>query len=595
MERAKDKPGEFTVVVPDVPNEADYVFMLDDGRELPDPASRWLPHGVHGASRIVDPAYAWTDTAWRGLPMEELVIYELHVGTFTPEGTFAAVVPRLAALKALGITAIELMPVAQFSGGRNWGYDGVGLYAVQHEYGGPAELRKLVDAAHAHGLAVILDVVYNHVGPEGNYLDAFGPYFTEKYKTPWGPALNYDDADSDGVRAFIVDNARYWVTEYHVDGLRLDAVHGIIDFSALHLIEEIAGAVHSLADSLGRTVVVIGESDLNDPRLIRPAQEFGYGLDGQWSDDFHHAVHATLTTERTGYYADFGDVHDVADTLREPFLYDGAYSAHRRRRHGRSSRGLPRKQFVVAVQNHDQVGNRAVGERLAALLAPAQLRVAAALLLLSPYVPLLFMGEEYGETNPFQYFISHSDDELVESVRAGRKRDFEGFGWGDGVPDPAAEDTFRRSTLDWAKAAQGGPAQLRALYRDLLALRRDEPMLRPDGSIISVADGEPGWITLLREPAAKAGAEAADAGQRFLAIFNCSAGSVEVPVPGSTARAWTVRLSTDAAGYGGTGGGPLSIDASTESERPRRIAEATRSVRMSAWSAALFAAEDAVV
>jgi maltooligosyltrehalose trehalohydrolase len=580
MQAAKDKPGVFTAVVPSVPDETDYVFVLDDGRELPDPASRWLPHGVHGASRIVDPAYAWTDAEWRGLPMEDLVIYELHVGTFTPQGTFAAIIPRLAELEALGVTAIELMPVAQFPGGRNWGYDGVGLYAVQHEYGGPAELRKLVDAAHAHGLAVILDVVYNHVGPEGNYLDAFGPYFTEKYTTPWGRALNYDDEDSDRVRDFVVDNARYWVTEYHIDGLRVDAVHGIFDFSAVHLLEEIASAVHGVADSLGRAIVVIGESDLNDPRLIRSTQQFGYGLDAQWSDDFHHAVHSALTGETAGYYADYGDVHHVADTLREPFLYDGTYSAHRRRRHGRSSRGLPRKRFVVSIQNHDQIGNRAAGERLAALLEPAQLRVAAALLLLSPYVPLLFMGEEYGETNPFQYFISHGDADLAESVRQGRKREFASFGWGDDVPDPAAEATFQRSTLDWAKAAQGGHAQLRALYRDLLALRRDEPMLRPDGSIVSVADGEPGWITLLRE-------------QHFLAIFNCSGESVDVPVPGSTARAWTVRLSTDAAGYGGAESGPVAIDPTAEPERPRRIAEATRSVRMPAWSAALFVAEEA--
>ena len=322
--------GEFTVVIENVGANAEYAFLVDANRALPDPVSRSQPHGVHAASCVVDrAAFTWTDASWRGVSLEELVIYELHVGAFTNAGTCPAVIDRLAALRALGVTAIELMPVAQFAGDRNWGYDGVGLYAVQNSYGGPHALKQLVDAAHVAGLGVLLDVVYNHVGPEGNYLDAFGPYFTEKYTTPWGRALNYDDAQSDEVRRFVVDNARYWIDEYHLDGLRLDAVHGIFDFSARHILQEIAESVHEQAALAGRAVVVIGESDLNDPKIVRPAEEFGYGLDAQWSDDFHHAVHAALTGESNGYYADFRGVGHIAQSLREPFIYAGERSAYR--------------------------------------------------------------------------------------------------------------------------------------------------------------------------------------------------------------------------------------------------------------------------
>ncbi len=586
-----DTRGMFSATVPGVPVGTDYVVVLDDGRETPDPVSRWLPHGVHGATRVVDPSFDWTDDAWRGVTMDELVIYELHVGTFTTDGTFAAIIPRLAELKALGVSAIELMPVAQFPGGRNWGYDGVGLYAVQHDYGGPTELKKLVNAAHAHGLGVLLDVVYNHLGPEGNYLDAFGPYFTEKYKTPWGRAFNYDDADSDRVRDFAVDNARYWVSEYHVDGLRLDAVHGIFDFSAVHVVEEIAEAVHELARSVGRSVVVIGESDLNDSRLIRGTSEFGYGLDGQWADDFHHAVHVMLTKEKKGYYADYDGVGAVAEALCEPFVYDGRYSRHRRRRHGRSSNGVPRQRFVVAIQNHDQVGNRALGGRLSSIVEPAQLRLAAALLLLSPYVPLLFMGEEYGETNPFQYFVSHGDPQLVAAVREGRKREFADFGWGGEVPDPQEETTFLRSVLDWSRVAEPGHAELRLLYRDLLALRRDEPMLRPDGAGISVAGGEGGWITLLREPLAGAPPHAG----ALLSLFNCSDQPVAASVPGSAGLAWSMRLNSESVAYGGAYDLPPAIPADVAADGPRRLTAAPspappRTVPLPPWTAALYAA-----
>ena len=529
---------------------SDYGFLLDeDDRVIPDPVSRWQPTGVHGPSRVVDPAaFRWSDQSWRGVAMRDLAIYELHVGTFTDAGTFAAAIPFLRGLRReLGVTAIEIMPVAQFPGTRNWGYDGVALYAVQDSYGGPAGLKQLVDAAHAEGLAVILDVVYNHIGPEGNYLPLFGPYFTEKYKTPWGPALNYDDAGSDNVRRYVVDNARYWVTEYHLDGLRLDAVHGIFDFSPTHLLREIAVAAHAEGDALGRHVVVIAESDLNDPRLIRPIAEHGDGLDGQWADDFHHAVHAAFTGETVGYYADFGDVAMIAAALREPFVYDGRYSAYRRRRHGASSAGLPREKFVVSIQNHDQVGNRAAGDRLSSVLAPDQLRLAASLLLLSPYVPLIFMGQEHGETNPFQYFVSHGDPTLVEAVRRGRRKEFESFEWGDDVPDPQAEETFLRSMVDRQKTAQPTHAQMLALYHDLLALREKEPLLKPDGADISVRQhGD--VITLLRTARGGDSEE-----QALIAIFNCSAETCELALPelASGGGQWTLRLSTDAREYGG--------------------------------------------
>jgi len=618
FELTERENGVFEASVRGARAGSEYGFVLDsEDKLLPDPVSRFQPHGVHGPSRVVDPrALSWTDDGWRGVAMRDLVIYELHVGTFTPEGTFEAIIPLLRGLRReLGVTAIEIMPVAQFPGSRNWGYDGVELYAVQNSYGGPDGLKALVNAAHAEGLAVILDCVYNHIGPEGNYLPLYGPYFTEKYKTPWGPALNYDDADSDEVRRYVVDNALYWVTEYHVDGLRLDAVHGIFDFSAKHLLQEIVENVHAQAAQVGRTVVVIGESDLNDPKLIRPIEQFGYGLDGQWSDDFHHAVHALLTEETLGYYSDFGGADQVAESLREPFVYDGCFSSHRRRRHGGSSEGLPREKFVVAIQNHDQIGNRASGDRLTTTLAPDQLRLAAALLLLSPYVPLIFMGQEYGETNPFQYFVSHGDPQLVEAVREGRRKEFEAFGWGDDVPDPHSEDTFQHSKLDRRRAAEAEHAAVFALYRDLLALRDEEPMLLPDGAAISVSEQD-GCIVLLRQ--------AKDAPDRhggaLLALFNCTRAQRDVPLPDALGSGrWTLRLTTDALGYGGQGrnvaeigGEEMAVGAGTDAwsaagsgggadrgalgdggpfDSPRRLMESEshkRMVAMPPWSAALY-------
>ncbi len=425
-----------------------YQYLLNHTLARPDPASRSQPDGVHGPSEIIDPhGFSWTDRQWRGMPLEDYIIYELHTGTFTPEGTFDAIIGRLPYLRdQIGITSIELMPVAQCPGTRNWGYDGTYLFAPQHNYGGPDGLKRFVDACHAAGLAVIMDVVYNHLGPEGNYLGDFGPYFTDTYRTPWGSAINYDGPESDAVRHFVISNAVYWIHEYHIDALRLDAIHGIFDFSAKHLLQDIGEAVHTEGLRLNRQVHVIAESDLNDVRIISSISKGGYGLDGQWSDDFHHALHSVLTKERGGYYEDFGQLKDVANAIREGVVYTGQYSPHRRRRHGNSFKHCSPGQFVVCAQNHDQIGNRAQGDRLSSLISFEALKVANAAVLLSPYIPLLFMGEEYGETAPFLYFIDHGDTALIEAVRQGRKREFAAFGRTD-TPDPYDRGTFDRSRL----------------------------------------------------------------------------------------------------------------------------------------------------
>ncbi len=457
-----------------------YAYRLDGGPERPDPCSLWQPDSVHGPSAVVRPErFAWTDRNWQGVARPDLVFYELHVGTFTSQGTFEAVIPRLGELRELGITALEIMPVAQFPGSRNWGYDGVLPYATQNTYGGPHGLQKLVDACHATGLAVFLDVVYNHLGPEGNYLAEFGPYFSDRYKTPWGLAINYDGAGSDPVRSFVLDNARMWLEEFHFDGLRLDAVHAIFDFGARHILRDMQEVAEEVAGRSGRQIHIVAESDLNDPRLLYPRHRGGYQLGGQWSDDFHHAIHAFFTGERRGYYQDYGQPRQIANVLQQPFLFAWDYSPFRDRRHGAPPEGLSGDHFVVCLQNHDQVGNRARGDRLPSLLHnPAKQRLASSLLLLSPYLPLIFMGEEYGEENPFPFFCSFGDPQLIEAVRKGRKEEFaELVGQGE-VPDPQAEETFASARLSWSWP-QGTPrAGLRCLYHDLLAARRQWPALR---------------------------------------------------------------------------------------------------------------------
>jgi maltooligosyltrehalose trehalohydrolase len=416
--------GYFSGTVPGARAGDRYVYCLDGAGEWPDPASRFQPHGVHDGSQVIDPAaFQWSDQAWHGLALDRFIIYELHVGTFTRHGTFQGVISRLDDLRDLGVTAIELMPVAQFPGARNWGYDGVFLFAPQATYGGPEGLQALIDACHRRGFAVILDVVYNHLGPEGNVLGHYGPYFTDRYRTPWGSAINYDGPDSDAVRHFIVSNALQWITDYHVDALRLDAIHGIYDFSASHILGELADAVHERGRQLARTVHLIAESDLNDVKVIASREQGGHGLDAQWSDDFHHSLHAVTTGERLGYYEDFGDLTHLATALEQGFVYAGRYSRHRRRRHGNSCRHRPPRQLVICAQNHDQVGNRAFGDRLTTLLPWDALKLCAAAVLLAPHTPLLFMGEEFGETAPFQYFVDHGDPGLIEAVRQGRRKD----------------------------------------------------------------------------------------------------------------------------------------------------------------------------
>ncbi|HEX4001559.1 MAG TPA: malto-oligosyltrehalose trehalohydrolase [Candidatus Acidoferrales bacterium] len=451
-----------------------YFFRLDGQTDRPDPASRFQPD-VHGPSEIPDLHFDWHDSAWRGLPLARYVLYELHVGTFTPEGTLDTIIPRLPDLKDLGVTSIELMPLAQFPGARNWGYDGVYPYAVHTAYGGPLALKRFVDACHHLDLAVTLDVVYNHMGPEGNYLSSFGPYFTDHYKTPWGDALNFDLPLSDEVRRYFIDNALYWVTEFHIDALRLDAVHAIIDSSALPFVEKLSLTVHQRARELNRSVHVIAESDRNDSRITRDLEKGGWGLDATWDDDIHHAVHVLLTGEKTGYYADFGGIGPLATGLREGFIYSGQYSAFRQRSHGNSGRDLPGERFVVFSQNHDQVGNRMLGERLSSLVSFESLKLAAAAILLSPFVPLIFMGEEYAEKAPFLYFVSHSDPALIEAVRKGRADEFRAFRW-EGEPlDPQSEETFARCKLRWDERNQGDHGVLRAFYKELLRLRREVP------------------------------------------------------------------------------------------------------------------------
>ena len=544
---ARDERGVFSATIPRVKAGDDYAYRIDDGPERPDPASRWQPHGVHGASRVVDPdAFEWNDHAWRGIGMADYVIYELHVGTFTPEGTFDAVIPRLAALRALGITAIELMPVAQFPGARNWGYDGVELYAPQNSYGGPEALKRLVNAAHAEGLAVVLDVVYNHVGPEGNYLSEYAPYFTDVYRTPWGSAVNYDGPDSDEVRRFVIENACYWVADFHMDALRLDAIHGIFDFQARHILAELTARVHALAKEVDRMVQVIAESDLNDPRLLRPVDRGGFAMDAQWSDDFHHAVHVALTGESAGYYegfAHYGGVAALADALERRFVFQGQYAPHRRRRHGAPATDVSADHFIISIQNHDQVGNRATGDRLSALVPPDALRLAAALLLLAPYVPMLFMGEEYGEIAPFLYFVSHSDPDLVRAVRTGRHEEFASFGWAGEVPDPQSEETFARSRIRFELGGEGEHAKLRALYRELLAIRREEPALRPGAARIPVRrDASARWIAMrLDAPGARS----------LLALFNLATSERSIPLVSEDGTGWRARFTTSDGRNGG--------------------------------------------
>ncbi|MFC5678119.1 malto-oligosyltrehalose trehalohydrolase [Aeromicrobium endophyticum] len=487
----------------DASHGTDYAFVLgDDETPLPDPRSAWQPQGVHAASRVYDHnAFAWTDQSWAGRELARSVVYELHIGTFTPGGTFDAAVERLDHLVDLGIDLVEVLPVNSFDGPHGWGYDGVLWGAVHEPYGGPDGFKRFVDACHARGLGVVLDVVYNHLGPSGAYLDRFGPYFAGQ--NDWGPGLNLDGPGSDEVRRYVLDNARTWFEHFHVDGLRLDAVHALADKRALPILEELSAETSALSETLGRPLTLIAESDLNDPRTVTPRSEHGLGMDAQWSDDLHHAIHVRLTGETDGYYADFAAPGALAKTLRGAFFHDGSWSSFRERSHGRpvDVASVPGSAFLAYVQNHDQIGNRATGDRISASVSPGLIACGAAIVLLGPYTPMLFMGEEWAASTPWQFFASFPDPELADAVRNGRRKEFGRHGWGESeVPDPMDEATFRRSKLDWSELKHPDHVNILELHKSLIALRREFPELS-DPSLadfrVEVADDD-SWIVMHR-------------------------------------------------------------------------------------------------
>jgi maltooligosyltrehalose trehalohydrolase len=508
-----------------------YRFSVNGGGPIPDPRSKWQPDGVHGSSHIVDlplwdAARVRTGVAgFQAKPLGKAVIYELHVGTFTPEGTYAAAQAKLPHLGALGVTHVELMPVATFPGRRGWGYDGVDLYAPFPAYGTPRQLASFVQACHAQGVGVLLDVVYNHLGPDGNYLAHYGPYFTDRYRTHWGAAINYDGPQSDPVRRFIIDNALMWLRDYGFDGLRLDAVHAMFSFDAIHVLEELAIAVRELGERIGRSFVLIAESDLNDPGLVRSVSRGGFGLDAHWADDFHHAVHRFFTGETDGYYADFQGLEDVATALRDGYVYQGQYSPHRGRRHGRPPAGVGAHQIVVCAQNHDQVGNRAQGERLSMLVGVPQLKAIAALTILSPFVPLLFQGEEWGASTPFLYFTDHENAELGRLVAAGRSKEFSSFRWQGAVPNPQDLDTFTRSKLAWRELSEAPHAELCEWYRQLIHLRHEK---RGRTKAAVNFDAKEGWLRFVHDD--------------VLCVFNFAATAQRVRMPRGE---WVLALRSD--------------------------------------------------
>jgi maltooligosyltrehalose trehalohydrolase len=545
----KSDCGFHQVVISDIAPHSKYIYRLDDLNEYPDPASRFQPEGVHGPSQIVDLGqFQWTDGNWNPPKLEESIFYEVHVGTYSEEGSLEGVRSHLAELAELGITTIELMPVAQFPGSRNWGYDGVYPFAVQNSYGGPVALQRLVNEAHSHGLAVALDVVYNHLGPEGNYFSQFGPYFSDRSSTPWGEAINFDGPDSGPVRQFFIENALFWFEQFHIDVLRLDAVHSIYDFGGFHILAELENQTRLAGKRLGRNLSLVAESNLNDARILLPCEKGGHGLAAQWSDDFHYSLHAILTHERNGYYADFGSVGHLATVLRDGWYYQGQHSKYRRRRYGNSPRGIPRSHFVVFCQNHDQIGNRARGERLSALVNFEAQKLAAGMTLLSPFTPLLFMGQEYGELAPFQYFTSHGDKDLVEAVRRGRREEFNAFGWKGEVPDPQDEKTFLNSRLHHHIRDTNPHRALRLFYQELIRFRR-ENRLGADAELEITESEKPPVLIISRRAM----------GGRLLMIFNFDEGDVQFPSMARNGH-WTTELSSaDSRWLGPNGRFPQSV------------------------------------
>ena len=521
----RNAEGTFTAFAEHLAPGAQYYYQFERDRRRPDPVSRFQPHGVHGVSEVVDPsAFVWTDGKWKGRPLEGLLIYEVHAGTFTSQGTFDGLIGRLPYLLELGVTAIEIMPIASFPGARNWGYDGAYPYAPHTAYGGPLGFKRLVDACHREGLAVVLDVVYNHLGPEGNYLGEYGQYFTERYRTPWGAALNFDGAESDGVRRFFIDNALYWLTEYHIDALRLDAIHQIYDFGACHVLREMAAAFHRQARLLGREAWLIAESDLNDPRVINPPAIGGHGVDAQWNDDFHHSLHTVLTRARNGYFADFGRIEDLGKAISEGFVYDGRRSAYRQQRHGAPSIANPGRQFVVFNQNHDQIANANAGRRLSGLLTFEQQKLAAVILMCAPNLPMLFMGEEFGASTPFNYFTSFMDSALATAVSEGRRQEYGAFFRNQAFPDPQTLETFAGSRIDWTETARSPHREMLALNRALISLRKGNRSLsncRKDLTEVSFSEGEQ-WIVISRRD---------PSGEVAMVFCNFSPETRRIPVP----------------------------------------------------------------
>lgn len=477
---AKDEEGYFKVTLENMPPGIRYYFKQESETRYPDPASAFQPEGVHGPSEVVDHGqFTWSDNEWKGIPFRDLIIYEIHIGTFTDEGTFEAIIPFLDDLCETGINAIELMPVCQFPGSRNWGYDGVYPYSVQNSYGGPKGLKKLVEACHKRGIAVFLDVVYNHMGPEGNYFSKFGPWFTDKYCTPWGNAMNFDGEWSDGVREFFSDNPLYWFRNYHIDGLRFDAIHTIFDSGAVNFWELLVGKVRNLEQELGRFLYLTAECDYNSPHVVKSPESRGLGFNAQWLDDFHHALYVLLDKKGKERYIDFGRIEQLAKAYTDGFVHSGEFVKARKRRHGTSSAGIPGDKFIVFNQNHDQVGNRVMGERLSVLVDFDRLKLAAAAIFVSPYIPMLFMGEEYGEDNPFFYFANHSEKSLMKAVREGRKKEFEGFKDSNAEPpDAFSETTFNRCKLEWNKRKENHHRILLEWHRELIRLRQSNPILQ---------------------------------------------------------------------------------------------------------------------
>ncbi|TVR66965.1 MAG: malto-oligosyltrehalose trehalohydrolase [Gemmatimonadales bacterium] len=523
MPMSPEAGGWWSASLPTRAEGTPYAFVVDGHGPFPDPRSPWQPEGVHGPSRTLPPEpFPWSDQGFQAVPLGAAVIYELHIGTFTEGGTFGSAIPRLDHLVELGVTHVELMPVAHFAGDRGWGYDGVALYAPHAAYGGPEGMKRFVDACHRRGLAVLLDVVYNHLGPEGNYLAHFGPYFTEHYSTPWGAAVNLDGPGSHEVRRFFLDNARMWLRDYHVDGLRVDAIQAFHDRSALHFMEELAEEVHRLGQGLGRHLVIIAESDLNDPRTTLPPEAGGHGVDAQWSDDFHHALHALITGEEEGYYGDFGGMESLARALEEGFVQTGGLSRYRGRSHGRPLAEPRGERLVCFAQNHDQIGNRPGGDRLGHLISRRELKAVLAVTLLGPHIPLLFQGEEWAAGSPFQYFTDLREPGLGRAVAEGRRREFAAFGWDpEEVPDPQDPETHRRSVLDWNEREKEGHREILEWTRVLLRLRNSEPDFR-DGEMARVRWSDTNqWLLMARG--------------RFQVGVNLGPGECVVPVPDSAA------------------------------------------------------------